>query len=75
MLEKIKGLVGSLRFWIITLTMILSELQLLAVSQTGITGINFVEALGILKVYLIAVVSLGTMDKVASNLGEAISKK
>lgn len=70
MIEKIKELFGSIRFWMVTLTAILSILQ---VYSTGDPQI--VELLDIIKTYLIAVIGLGTMDSVATKFGAAIAKR
>lgn len=59
-MEKIKKLVGSIRFWIVTLTFITSILQAIA---SGSFDINFLfEAV---KIYLIAVAGIGTLDSIA----------
>jgi len=74
MLEKIKALAGSLRFWIVTLTLIISELQLVDAAGS-ISSINFADAFDYVKIYLIAIATIGTMDKASIAIGSAIAKK
>lgn len=67
MLDKIKELAGSIRFWIVTLTAILSILQIYSEGDP-----NLVQLLDIIKVYLMTVVGLGTADSIATKLGSSI---
>lgn len=73
MLEKIKSLIGSLRFWIVTLTLIISELQLINVAG-DISNVNLADAIDYVKIYLIAVATIGTVDKTSIAIGKAIAK-
>jgi len=63
MLDKIKKVVGSLRFWILTLTAITAVI-------TGIekSGFNLVSLLDTIQVWLLAVAGLGTLDSIAQNI-------
>ena len=70
MWEKIKELVGSIRFWMVTLTAVLSVLQ---VYSTG--SPELVNLLDIVKAYLIAVTTIGTFDSVAMKFGASMAKK
>jgi len=62
MKTKIKELLGSLRFWIVTLTAITAVLSSVSEGQP-IGGI-----LDIVTVYLGTVAGIGTLDKVADKL-------
>ena len=63
MLNKIKGVLFSLRFWILTLTAVVAEL-------TGIqkSGFNTIDLLNIIQVWLLAVAGVGTLDSIAKNI-------
>jgi len=63
MIEKIKGIFGSIRFWILTLTAVIA---ILVSAQNS--GLNLVEVLKIAEGWLVAVAALGTADSVAKNL-------
>jgi len=68
MIEKIKALLCSIRFWIIVLGAIIAVLQ-----SINTVGIDLVQILDIIKVTLIAIVGLGTLDSVSVKLGTAIN--
>jgi len=68
MLDKIKALFGSLRFWIIILGAVIAVLQ-----SISTTGLNMVDILDIIKVTLIAIVGLGTADSIVTKFGAAIA--
>jgi hypothetical protein len=55
MVDKIFALLGSVRFWILTLTAVVSVLQ----------GMPFLE---VFQVWAAAVVGLGTLDSVTKNM-------
>lgn len=55
MIEKVLALLGSLRFWIVTLTAVTSYLN----------GVDFQT---VLNIWAAAVVGLGTADSVAERL-------
>jgi len=55
MVDKIIALLGSVRFWILTLTAVVSVLQ----------GMPFLE---VFQVWAAAVVGLGTLDSVTKNM-------
>jgi len=60
---KIKALFGSVRFWVVTLTAIVAILE----SQVG--GTDIAGILEIVKIYLITVAGIGTVDSVARKIG------
>ena len=53
--DKIKALFGSIRFWIVTLTAIVAILESLG---------DMALILDVVKVYLLTVAAIGTVDKV-----------
>lgn len=53
--DKIKALFGSIRFWIVTLTAIVAILESLG---------DMAMILDVVKVYLLTVAAIGTVDKV-----------
>ena len=55
MITKILAILGSVRFWIITLTAVISILQ----------GSPLLD---VVQVWLIAIATLGTLDSVAKNI-------
>lgn len=59
--DKVLEILGSVRFWILTLT---AALALLEASATG--GLTPVYAINTVQVWLAAVVGVGTLDSVAS---------
>jgi len=63
MKTKLKQLLGSMRFWIVSLTAITAILQ----SVSG--GFDFNAILEIIKVYLVTVAGIGTLDSVAEKFG------
>ena len=63
MVKKILSILGSIRFWIITLTALVAFLTV--VEQNGF---NMVNLLQIVQDWLIAVVGLGTLDSIAQNI-------
>ena len=54
MIEKIKAILGSVRFWIVTLTAVVAIL-------------NGQPVLEVVQVWLGAIATLGTLDSVAKN--------
>jgi len=60
---KIKDLFSSVRFWVVTLTAIVAILE----AQTG--GAGLTDMLEIVKIYLITVAGIGTVDSVARKIG------
>ena len=62
MKDKVKALLGSIRFWIVTLTAIV------AILETTIGGFDFAGILEIIKVYLVTVAGIGTLDSVAEKI-------
>lgn len=70
MIDKLKAILGSVRFWIVTLTAVLALLQ--AVANGSFTlDVAFNTA----QVWLAAVVGIGTLDSVAVKFGTATKKK
>jgi hypothetical protein len=63
MIDKVKKLVGSIRFWIITFTAISAYLAIVERS-----GFNWASLFDTLAVYLGTVAGIGTIDKLAENL-------
>lgn len=59
MVQKLMDLLGSMRFWILTLTGVLALLN-------GVAVIPAVQA------WLLGVAALGTLDSVASRIGGAV---
>lgn len=58
MLDKVKSIVGSVRFWIITLTAITGFLTLMEVN-----GFRVSDLLGVITAWLGTVAGVGTIDK------------
>ncbi len=58
--EKLKGILGSLRFWLVTLT------AALAIAEIVWGG---TEVVRVLQAWLAAVVGIGTLDSVATKIG------
>jgi len=59
MKDKVKALLGSIRFWIVTLTAIVAILE-----GWG----DIATVLDIVKMWLLTVAGIGTVDSVAKNL-------
>lgn len=59
--EKIGGILGSVRFWLLTIIAIVMILQVKGI----IDGATF----DIIKAWLIAVFGVGTLDSLASKVG------
>lgn len=72
MKNKIKAILGSIRFWIITFTAVIAILEGIAMS-----GLDICVILDVVKIWLVAVAGLGTLDSVASKIGltAAINRK
>ena len=70
MQNKIKAITGSIRFWIITLTGIIAILEGIVI--TG--GFDILATLDIIKIWLVAIAGLGTLDSVASKIGLDVAK-
>jgi len=64
LLAKIKNLLGSIRFWIVTLTYVIAILSALAAGALTIDV--FFRAT---EIWLGAIVAIGTVDKVAEKIG------
>ncbi len=60
--QKFGALFGSVRFWIITLTAIVTGLQ----AYSTHSGFSLDAELQIVKLWLLAVVGMGTLDSVAT---------
>ncbi len=60
--QKFGALFGSVRFWIITLTAIVTGLQAISTHS----GFDLNTELQIIKLWLLAVVGIGTLDSVAT---------
>lgn len=71
MKNKIKMIAGSIRFWIITLTGVIAILEGIAI--TG--GFDILATIDVIKIWLVAVAGLGTLDSVASKIGLDASRK
>lgn len=63
MLNKIKEVLGSLRFWIVTLGFVIAEL-----TQVQKAGFNLIDLLNFIQGWLGSVVALGTFDSIAQNI-------
>lgn len=63
MIDKVKKLVGSIRFWIITFTAVSAYLAIVERS-----GFSWASLFDTLAVYLGTVAGIGTIDKLAENL-------
>lgn len=79
MLDRIKSIFGSVRFWIVSMTAIIAVLQ--ATSCTGAAEVaqqcirlTFESFFEIVKIWLMAVVAIGTMDSVAEKGGASIGR-
>jgi len=59
MKDKVKALLGSIRFWIVTLTAIVAVLE-----GWG----DMATVLDVVKLWLLAVAGIGTADSIAKNL-------
>ena len=70
MIDKLKALFGSLRFWVILLASITAILQ-----SISLNGGDLVSILDIIRNTLIAIVGLGTLDSVSEKMGSAIGGK
>ncbi len=68
MIQKIKELLGSRRFWIVTAVSVLSVVQVYNPEDAQLSQI-----LDILKGYLLTVVGIGTIDSIAGKMGKAIA--
>ena len=66
--QKLGALFGSVRFWIITLTAIVTGLQAISTHS----GFDLNAELQIVKLWLLAVVGMGTLDSVATKFGTSI---
>ena len=62
-IDKLKDLFGSVRFWVVTLTAIV------AILEANIGGGGMAEMLEIIKLWLITVAGIGTVDSVARKIG------
>lgn len=71
MQTKLRNLLGSLRFWIVTVVAILAVLQ----SAEANGAFVLIDVLETAQVWLIAVVGIGTLDSVATKFGLSLSKK
>lgn len=69
--KKLSELFGSIRFWIITLTAIVTGLQAYLTNS----GFDAATELQIIKLWLLAVVGMGTLDSVATKFGKSIRAK
>lgn len=61
-MEKLKALLGSLRFWIVTLTMVT------AVLEGIVSGEQVTYFIDIVQLYLGTVVGIGTLDSIATKM-------
>ena len=61
MQDKLKALLGSVRFWIVTLTAVVAVLE-------GWGDMAIV--LDVFKVYLLTVAGIGTLDSIAQKVGK-----
>lgn len=64
MVDKLKAILGSVRFWIVTLTAVLAVLEAI-VGGTLTMQLVFDTA----QIWLAAVVGIGTLDSVAERIG------
>ena len=67
---KIKEILGSIRFWIMTLT---AAVAVLEAWNVGALDLSFVFKT--IEIWLGAIVALGTFDSVASKFGAAFGPK
>lgn len=68
MLDKIKALLGSLRFWIVLLGAVVAVLQGMSNGS-----LDLVSCLEIIKMTLISIVGIGTLDSMSSKFGSAVA--
>ena len=68
---KLRNLLGSLRFWIVTGVAVVAVLESSEANNALVLG----DLLEVVKVWLAAVVTIGTLDSVASKFGVALAKK
>jgi hypothetical protein len=59
--EKIKSVVGSLRFWLLTFVAVIMILQAKGIIDDAVFNI--------IKTWLVAVFGVGTLDSIASKFG------
>lgn len=71
MQTKLTALLGSVRFWIITLTAVVAILQ----SKVDVGFYDLAHILDIVQVWLGAVVGVGTLDSLAQKLSGVTKKK
>jgi hypothetical protein len=69
-MEKIKAILGSIRFWILTLTGVVVILEAWAAST-----LDLVFVFKTIEVWLAAIATLGTLDSVAVKFGAAFKGK
>lgn len=71
-IDKVKELVTSIRFWILTLTGVSAIL-----AQYSAGGLTVDFFFNTVKVYLIAVATVGTIDSAATKIGatKTVTKK
>lgn len=70
MFDKIKAILGSVRFWIVTLTAVVAVLEALT---AGTLTLEYV--FNTVQVWLVAVVGIGTLDSVATKFSTGAKKK
>ena len=70
MKTKLRNLLGSLRFWIVTAVAVVAILE----SAEASSGFLLLEVLEVVKLWLAAVVGIGTLDSVATKFGLSIGK-
>lgn len=68
--EKVKLLLSSIRFWIVTLTAVLAILQQVS---SGVVDMNSV--IDVIKIWLGVVAGLGTIDSVAIKFGRGVASR
>lgn len=71
MQAKLRSLLGSLRFWIVTTTAVLAVLQ----SVEANSALVLADLIQLLQYWLVAVVGIGTLDSVATKFGVAVGSK
>ena len=68
MVNKIKNLLGSIRFWIVSLGALVMVLESMAAGS-----FSLVSLLNVIEGWAVVVVGLGTIDGLVSKFGAALS--
>ena len=64
MIEKVKSILSSIRFWIVTFTAVVAIL--IGIEKSGFVLADF---LNVAQIWLLGVAGIGTLDSIAEKLG------